>query len=77
MTLLKRLYYTFLKRHAHPKPPLEGGYDGWTVINDNVLVSFADDLIVYGIATAWHNLKAGVRMLWAASGDKIGGERGK
>lgn len=66
MIFLKRLYFTFLKSHTHVKPTLEG--EGWQVIHDNVLVSFADDVIVYGIGTAWHNLKAGARMLWAASG---------
>lgn len=75
MKFFKRLHYTFLKRHAHSKPQLGGGYDDWTVVNDNVLISFVDDLFVYGIGTAVHNFRVGVGMLWRASGDKIGGER--
>ncbi len=63
MTFLKRLQYTFLKAHTHVKPTIEG--EGWQVIHANALISFVDDLFVYGVGTAWHNLKATVRQLWA------------
>jgi hypothetical protein len=71
MHTLKRLHYVFLKRHAHVKPAL-GDEDGWQTVNDNLFISAIDDLIVYGVGTAWHNLKAGVRLLWRASGERVG-----
>lgn len=74
MTFLKRIHYTFLKAHTHVKPALGDG-DGWQVIHDNVLISFVDDVIVYGIGTAVGNFRAGVRQLWRASEDKVGGTR--
>ena len=78
MNYLKRLHYTFLKSHTHVKPALGGDeYDGWQVVNANVLISFVDDLFVYGIGVAVGNFRAGVRQLWRASEGKGGdGERG-
>ncbi len=69
MNWLKRLHYTLLKRHAHAKPPYNGGYDGWRVVNDNVFIQWLDDVYEYGVRVAWHNFKVTVRELWRASAD--------
>ena len=68
VAFLKRVHHTFLKAHPHVKPALGGDeYEGWQVVNANVFVQFADDMIVYGIGTAGHNFKVTVSELWGSS----------